>query len=95
MSDELLKLIHEDVKDIKKDISDLKVTSGKQQVSLDEHMKRSDSLEELVQHLDENRIQPIEKELAGLKGARKGIYKFVGTLIALGGVIAAFLLLKH
>ena len=91
MSDELLQLIHDDVKDIKKDISDLKVTSGKQQVSLEEHMKRSDALQELIQHLDESKIQPMQADINQIRG----IYKFLGFLIALGSCIAAFLLLKH
>lgn len=91
MSDELLKIIHNDVKDIKKDISDLKVTSGKQQVSLEEHMKRSDALEDLVNHLDEAKIEPMQADINQIRG----IYKFLGFLIGLGSCIAAFLLLKH
>jgi hypothetical protein len=90
MSDELLSLIHSDVKEIKKDISELKVTSGKQQVSLDEHMKRSDNLEALISHLDENKIEPMQADINQIRG----VYKFLGFLIGLGAMIAAFLLLR-
>jgi hypothetical protein len=95
MSDDLLKLIHEDVKEIKKDVSELKGTAIKHDINLEMHMEQSRTLKKLYEHLDENRIQPLEKELAELKGARSGIYRFIGLLIALGGMIAAFLLLKH
>lgn len=83
MSDDLLKLIHSDVKDIKKDISDLKVTSGKQQVSLEEHMKRSDALQELIQHIDESKVIPLEKDMNQIKG----IYKFLAALATLATIL--------
>jgi len=92
MSDnDILKLIHEDVKDIKKDVGELKITSGKQQISLDIHVKRSNMLEQIVNHLDEEKIQPMQADINQIRG----VYKFIGFLIALGGTIAAFLLLKH
>jgi len=86
MSDDILKLIHEDVKDIKKDIGELKVTSGKQQVSLDVHIRRSDSLEELVNHLDEQKIQPLQDSVSQIKG----IYKFVMFLSLLATIALVF-----
>jgi hypothetical protein len=95
MADDILVAIHEDVKEIKKDVSEVKVNLAVMQLDVKHHVKRSDMLEDLVQHLDETRIQPIEKQLAELKGARKGIYNFIGLLIAFGAMVAAFLLLKH
>jgi hypothetical protein len=95
MSDEILLKIESKIDKISEDINDLKITAVKHDVNLENHMEQSRTLKKLYEHLDENRIQPIEKELAELKGARKGIYKFVGTLIALGATVAAFMLLKH
>lgn len=95
MSDEILIFIKEKVEKIAEDVNELKTNQAVIQLDVQHHVKRSDMLEDLVQHLDEKRIQPVEKELAELKGARKGVYRFMGLLIALGGMIAAFLLLRH
>ena len=92
---EILKSIHDDVKDIKKDVSELKTNQAVMQLDVEHHVKRSDLLEDIVKHLDEQRIQPIEKELAQLKGSRKGMYQLAGLLIALGATVAAFLLLHN
>lgn len=95
MADDILVAIHEDVKDIKKDVSEIKTEQAIMKLDVKHHIHRSDMLEDIVQHLDQNRIQPIEKQLAELKGARKGIYNLIGLLIAFGAMVAAFLLLKH
>lgn len=95
MSDDILNLIHDDIKDIKKDVSDIKINQAVMQLDVKHHVRRSDLLEDLVQHLDESRIQPLEKQLAELKGARNGAGWIIGTLIGLGAMVAAFLLLKH
>lgn len=86
MSDDLIKIIHEYVKEIKKDISEIKVIAGKQQVGLDLHIKRSDLLEELVQHLDEQKIQPLQDSVSQIKG----IYKFVMFLSLLATIALVF-----
>lgn len=95
MSDEILGKILDKVEKISDDIGELKITAVKHDINLEAHMEQSITLKKLYDHLDENRIQPIEKELAELKGARKGVYKFMGLLISLAATIAAFLLLKH
>jgi hypothetical protein len=82
MSDELIPKIFEKLEKISEDMGDLKVTSAKQQISLDEHIKRSNMLEDLVNHLDENKIQPIEKDLNQIKG----IYKFIVFLSVLATI---------
>jgi len=102
MSDELIKIIHSDVQEIKKtvveiraDISEIKTEQAVMKLDVKHHVHRSDLLEDLVAHLDESRIQPIEKELAEIKGARKSASWIIGTIITLAATIAAFLLLKH
>lgn len=86
MADDLLTIIHDDVKEIKKDISEIKIIAAKQQVGLDLHIKRSDMLEELVNHLDEQKIQPLQDSVSQIKG----IYKFVMFLSLLATIALVF-----
>lgn len=84
--DKILSKIFDKIDKISDDIGELKVTSAKQQVSLDVHIKRSDSLEKIVQHLDEQKIAPLENEMNQIKG----IYKFVMFLSLIATIALVF-----
>lgn len=66
---------------IKDDVSSINVTLSAQHVSLKEHMRRSDLLE--------NRIMPIEKHVYIMQG----IGKFLGALAVVAGIIEGFTIL--
>lgn len=75
MSDDVLSKILDKVDKISEDMSEMKVTSAKQQISLDTHIRRSDMLERLVSHLDEDKIAPLQEDMHMMKGA----YKLLGA----------------
>lgn len=85
MSDDVLSKILDKVDKISDDMSEMKVTSAKQQISLDTHIRRSDMLERLVSHLDEDKIAPLQEDMHMMKGAYKllGVVALIIT-IALG-----------
>lgn len=87
MSDDILKSIQYKVDKIADDIVDIKVTQGMQQVSLDEHIKRSDMLEELYRDIKEKELEPVKKEIYQIKG----IYKFIGILGVLASITTIIL----
>jgi len=66
-------------------MSSIDITLAKQEVSLSEHMKRSDALEELVATVQEKEIEPLKTSLNQLKGA----YKFIIFISVLAGIAAA------
>lgn len=76
MSDEILNLIHKKVEKIAEDVTDLKTSQAVMQLDVSHHVKRSDMLEDLVGHLDEYKIQPLQKEMAQIKGG----YKLLGAI---------------
>lgn len=87
MDDQLLSKIFEKVEKISDDVGDLKVTTVKQQVILEEHVKRSNTLEEILSHLQENEIEPLKEDVNKFKGA----LKFVTIMASLGSGITLFL----
>lgn len=87
MSDDLLNKIFIKVEKISEDVGELKVTSAKQQVSLDLHVKRSNMLEDLVTHIDESKVQPLQAEMSQIKG----IYKFIAFLSVLATIALSFI----
>lgn len=87
MSDDLLKSIHDKVEKISEDMTDMKVTSAKQQVSLDEHIKRSNMLEDLYIGMKEKDIEPIKVDINQLKG----VYKFITLFATLASVFFGIL----
>lgn len=91
---DILTLIHEKVEKIAEDVAELKVSSGRQEEiqnqhesTLQDHMKRSDTLEKLYAHLDENKIQPLQQEMSQIHG----VVKFIGFLGILASIIVAIL----
>lgn len=86
MSDEILITIHEDIKEIKKDVSEIKINQAVMQLDVKHHIKRSDMLEDLIQHLDETKITPLQAEMNQIKG----IYKFVMFLSLIATIVLVF-----
>lgn len=87
MSDEILREIQLDIKDIKNDINHIKVTQAGMQVDVAHHIKRSDANEADIKHLDEKKVQPLEQKMAELSG----VYKFVMFLSLLATIGLAFI----
>lgn len=87
MSDEILKSIHEKVDKIADDMVDIKITQAKQQVSLDEHIKRSNMLEELFLDMKEKDIEPIQENINQLRGAYKLVVFGVSLLSVIFGIL--------
>lgn len=91
MSDDLIPKIFEKVEKISEDVVQIKIIAAKHDENLREHMRRTETLEDLYAHLDEDKIAPLQEHVSMMKG----IYKFIGMLIGIGGTIAAFLLLRN
>lgn len=51
-SDDILKIIHDDVKDIKKEMVDVHKTNATQNAHLGEHMRRTENLEKRMDKID-------------------------------------------
>lgn len=81
-NDDLLNKIYNKVEKISEDIGELKVTSASHEVTLQTHVKRSDTLEALYKDMQEKEIDPIKKDLNQIKGASKVIMG-LGTVISL------------
>lgn len=67
--------IEDKIDKVMEHVSSLDITSAKQQISLDYHIKRTDILE--------NDIKPIKKHVERIHGA----LKFIGLVALLGGVV--------
>lgn len=61
-----------------------------QEINLKEHMKRSENLEKLISHLEENDIKPVVRHVSMVEGALKllGVIGILTTII--GGVLKIF-----
>jgi hypothetical protein len=79
---ELLLLLVEKSDQINDKIGKLEVTSAKQEVNLQEHMKRSDLLEDQVDFLNKE-VKPILQGVSFLKGFAKFALWCAGILKAL------------
>ena len=82
MSDEILNQIHTKVEKISEDVSDIKIIAAKHDENLKEHMRRTSALENLYDHLDTDKIGPLQADMNQLKG----IYKFVIFLSVLATI---------
>lgn len=76
------KAVRKDIDHIKRTLFSMDKTLALQQQSLDQHIKRTDLLEQ--------KLEPVEKHVDQVQG----IMKFLGWLAVLGTAIAAFLVLK-
>lgn len=83
MSDDILKDIQTKVNKISDDMTDIKITSAKQQVSLDEHVRRTELLEK-GQEILFGEMVPIKAHINQMSG----VLKFLGIL----GSVATFVL---
>ena len=72
-------------------VNDIENVLIKQEINLQQHMKRSDSLEKIVHDLEKNKVSPIEKKFSMFEGA----LKLLGaTSLALSIIIGIFKLLQ-
>lgn len=60
-----------------------------QEINLKEHMRRSDNLEEMLDHIKEKELKPLARHVAMVEGALKFI-GVLGILASVAGVIARF-----
>jgi len=86
-NDDLLNKIYYKVEKISDDVGELKITTVKQQVILDEHVAGVNTLREMYTHMKENEIEPIKAEINNVKG----IVKFITIMASLGSGITLFL----
>lgn len=86
MSDDLIPRIFEKVEKISDDVVDIKIIAAKHDENLKEHMRRTSALENMYQHLDESRIQPLETSINKIKG----IYGFIVFLSLLATIALVF-----
>lgn len=87
MSDEILVKIFEKVEKISDDVGDLKVTTVRQQVILNEHVAGVNTLKDMYTHMKEQDIEPIKADINNVKG----VIKFVTISASLGSLITLFL----
>ncbi len=74
MSTELIQIIHDDVKEIKKEMQEVKVTNAVQNEQLREHMRRTENLEKRINKMD------VAKWSIGIIGAITAAYlKYKGV----------------
>ncbi len=85
MSDEIIKEIKEDVKKVLEKVSVLEVTTARQEENLGEHMRRSDTLEKLYNHLSEE-VEPIKASVNRFNGAWK---VFIYVVVPLAAAVIA------
>lgn len=82
MDDFTAKKLIKDVDQIKKSLANVDKTLALQHVSLVEHIRRTSLLEE--------KLEPVEKHVEQVRG----VFKFIGWLLAALGVLAAYLALR-
>ena len=74
--------ISKDIEQIKKSLTSIDKTLALQHLSLDTHIKRTNLLEQ--------KLDPIERHVEQIRG----IAKLLGFLVAVAGVVAAFMVLN-
>lgn len=92
MSDNILGKIDNKLEKISEDITDIKVTQARHDENLQDHMKRSDTLESLFKELYDD-VEPLKADINKAKGAIKvvsilgagltfilGIFRLLGKL---------------
>lgn len=85
LADKILELLTS----IKDDITELKITSAKQEVNVSEHMKRTTLIEE-EQKLHRERFIPIEDHIKFQRNLMK-LLMFLAGLGGLAGIVEVFL----
>jgi len=76
------KRLVKDVDQIKRSLANVDKTLALQHVSLAEHIRRTTLLEQ--------KLEPVEKHVEQVRG----VFKFIGWLLAALGVLAAYLALR-
>lgn len=74
MSDDVLNRIELKIDKIDERLNSMDITMVRQQVILEEHIKRSDSNEKMYIHMKEKDIEPLKNDMNQIKG----IFKFIG-----------------
>jgi len=58
-----------------------------QEINLQEHMKRSEHLEEMLNHVKDNELKPLTKHAAMVEGALK-LVGVLGIIVGIAGTVA-------
>lgn len=90
MSDELLGKIEKKIDKIDDRLNSIDITMVRQQVILDEHVKRSNTLEGLYHNIKEKDIEPLKNELNQIKGIFKFITMGSAFISAIIGILKLF-----
>jgi hypothetical protein len=86
MSDKLIQKIAAQLDKVAEDISEMKVIQAKQEVSLSDHIRRTELLEEGQEKVF-SELKPIQRHVDQVSGA----LKFVGLLSLVIGIIAGII----
>lgn len=82
MEDDILKKIESKIDKIADDLVEIKIVQVKEQVSLDEHIRRTELLEYAQEEIFEE-LKPIKMHIGQVNGA----FKVIGLLASLASVV--------
>lgn len=82
----VLELILDEIKELRKEMNNMNVIQGQQHITLQDHTRRSETLEKLYEMLREE-LQPVKTHVAQIEGA----LKFLGGMAVLVGMIAGLM----
>lgn len=82
---EAIKRIDGTTKEINASVTELTATAAAQQVSLEEHMRRTEANEKHLEHI-QSRVLPLEEHISMWAGAGK-VLAVVGALVSIGAAI--------
>jgi hypothetical protein len=89
MSDNDEKLLNK-LENIESHLSSIDVTLAKQEVSLSEHVRRSETLEDLVSYIRDEEIEPIKAHVARVQGAMKTVSVLLAAVASIAAVLKFF-----
>jgi hypothetical protein len=81
--------LREEMTELRRDMSEMKVTLATQAQSIDHHIRRTDLLEQRVEQVAES-VAPLKSHLEGLRGIGKAL-AVVATLVAVATGVAKLL----
>ena len=91
MIDDLTKKVDQQYKDVDLRLDNIEKVLIMQEFNLKDHMKRSDNLESLVEHIREEDLKPVQKHVIMIEG----IFKFLGALSLVLTVLTGIAKLFH
>lgn len=88
---EELKVLKSQYTDVDKRLDNVEKVMLAQEINLKEHMRRSDHLEDIIDHLKENDIKVLNEH----KSKTDGVLKFLGVLSVLISIVTGIAKLYH